>query len=1039
VADQPTDKGTPQSVGTLATVAVGDPGTLETLAAHNASDSGMLDTLAASNVGDSGTLDTLTASAPVAGGKDPVLGTRMGRYVLLGELGRGGMGVVYSAFDPELDRKVALKVLRPGSSSDATEAAARLQREGRAIAKLAHPNVVAVFDVGAEGGNVFVAMELVDGGSLDRWIAAESRDWREVVDVFLQAGEGLAAAHAAGMIHRDFKPANVLIGTDGRARVTDFGLARPTQRTGDTTKMPKRSGSDVELTQTGAMVGTPAYMPPEQFDAEPLDARSDQFSFAVSLYEGLYGERPYAGSTIGEIYDAITSGQIPSAPARSMVPTWLRNVLLRALAAKPDRRYPTLTAMLAELRRDPSSRRRLVAGIGAATALLGAGIFTVATHRAADPCAHAGDQIDAVGGAGRGNSIRAKLLATNRPYAASTADTVIERFGAYASRWRLERRETCAATRRRGERSETLLDRRMICLDRLLGELGARVNALDGTGEAPIDKAVELTLRLPSLDACADEKALLAAIPPPTDPIVRARSAELDRRVSRAATLDDLGKYDEGAALAKAVIAEAATLENPAVLARAQCAAGTLAIRLAGFAAAETYLLDCAKSAARAHDDALAANAWIGLLGVVGFHQSQFKEGLRFAGVAEAALLRAGNPSDVRAKLQFTHGLVLDVSGQWDAAYPLTEQAYKTWSEAGPAHNEANALNALNSLGGIRQQQGRYKDAQAIFERGVAERERLLGREHPMVVSTLQNLALTYSSLGDRERALATFDDALARAEKALGPEHPDVARILTNRASTREGMGQHEQGLADERRALAIREKVHGPDDPEVALTLGNMAATLGDLGRFDEALVAFARARAIDEKAFGADSRQVAYNDVGVARVYYRMQDLPKALAAFQRALAIEEKAVGADHASLASTLSSIGIIVLDLGQLDAAEKHLGRALAIREKTLGPDHPDLGYDLGALAGVLMKRGKAADAIPVAERALELRTAGKVDPGLITEATYFVGEAMWLAGKDRARAMKLITEARAGYVKAGEGWAEGVKEVDRFLKTKRP
>lgn len=579
----------------------------------------------------------------------------------------------------------------------------------------------------------------------------------------------------------------------------------------------------------------------------------------------------------------------------------------------------------------------------------------------------------------------------------------------------------------------------MICLDRLLGEFRERVDALDSGGEAPIDKAMDVTMRLPSLDTCSDEQALLAAVPPPTDPLIRTRSADLDARISRATVLNDLGRYEEGAALAKVAIVEARTLDNVAVLARALCATADLEIRIAEHASAERDFLACAQTASRAHDDGLAAAAWIGLVGVVGYHGSQFKEALRYVGVAEAALVRAGDPPSMRAKLAFTHGLVVDASGQWDAAYPLYDAAYKTWSAPGPAHSEDRALNALNSLGGIRQQQRKYKEAQEIFARTLAERERLLGREHPMVVSTLQNLALTYDSLGDNERALAIFDDAVARTEIALGPDHPGMALVLTNRAGTKKAMGKRDDALADERRAVAIREKALGRDHPEVALTLSNMAGTLGDLGKYDEALAAFARARAIDEKAFGADSPKVAYNHQGVARVHYAMQDMPKALAAFHRALAIREKAYGADDARLAATLSSIGIIELDLGQLDAAETHLSRALAMHEKSLGPDHAELGYDLAALAGVLMKRGKAAEAIPLAERAKAVRIKGKVDPGLIVEATYFIGQAMWLAGKDRARAEKLIREARAGYVKAGAGWEQGVIEVDRFLRTKRP
>jgi serine/threonine protein kinase len=347
----------------------------------------------------------------------------IGRYRVKGMLGLGGMGVVYAAYDPELDRDVAVKLLLPGRFRESAAAASeRLRREARITAKLAHPHVVTIYDVGRHEGHLYIAMELVDGPSLLEWMERVARPWREVTRMFFGAGLGLAAAHDAGLIHRDFKPANVLVG-DRRARVVDFGLARvgtlertpPVDEGADilaTTpdgpggaklreamsspvarpRSPADSGvadvseaadtlvtgrvadvvstgggldqSLVGVTQksvTGAtiggqslsssdvFVGTPAYMAPELFTGGGADARTDQFAFCVSLYEGLYGERPFAGDTASKIADNVLAHRVREPPERVRVPGWMRTIVLRGLAVDPDERHPSVKSMLASI------------------------------------------------------------------------------------------------------------------------------------------------------------------------------------------------------------------------------------------------------------------------------------------------------------------------------------------------------------------------------------------------------------------------------------------------------------------------------------------------------------------------------------------------------------------------------------------------------------------------------------------------------------------------------------------------------------------
>jgi serine/threonine protein kinase len=290
-------------------------------------------------------------------------GRVLGRYTLTDRLGAGAMGVVYRADDFGLGRHVALKLLhRPDDAL--TD---RLVREARAMAQVNHPNVVAVYDVGVADGTTYIAMELVTGTSLRFW-QQQAHTVAEIVAAYITAGRGLAAAHAAGIVHRDFKPDNCLVGSDGRIRVTDFGLA--SARAGDGPRP-----DDLELTASGSVIGTPAYMAPEQFVGGNIDPRTDQFNFCVALYEALYGARPFAGKSFDDLGDSVSAGQVRAAPAGSRVSGALRAIVLRGLSVRPGGRYPTMDHLLAELGRDRARPWRRTATVCAALAVvLGLGL-----------------------------------------------------------------------------------------------------------------------------------------------------------------------------------------------------------------------------------------------------------------------------------------------------------------------------------------------------------------------------------------------------------------------------------------------------------------------------------------------------------------------------------------------------------------------------------------------------------------------------------------------------------------------------------------
>ena len=338
-------------------------------------------------------------------------GAQVDRYFIIGRLGAGGMGEVFSAYDPELDRRVALKLVRFDANEDAANARGRLLREAQALAKLSHPNVVAVYDAGTHGDRVFIAMEHVEGRTFRDWLrSAEQRrtpdTWREALGLMLQAGAGLAAAHAQGMVHRDFKPANVMVSDDGRVRVLDFGLARrfgesepsdearPLLRSDPIESLDSlnssRSSLALQLTQTGMVMGTPAYMAPEQFFGGRVDSRTDQFSFCVVLYRGLFGVRPFPGESFADLGRSVARGEMREMPKSARIPRAIHNALRRGLSPGREQRYPSMDELLADLERSIGQARRRLLGAAGATAVVvalgGAALLGSTAREAATPC-----------------------------------------------------------------------------------------------------------------------------------------------------------------------------------------------------------------------------------------------------------------------------------------------------------------------------------------------------------------------------------------------------------------------------------------------------------------------------------------------------------------------------------------------------------------------------------------------------------------------------------------------------------------------------
>ncbi|MEM7154048.1 MAG: protein kinase [Myxococcota bacterium] len=447
----------------------------------------------------------------------------IGRYTVLDTLGEGGMGTVLRGFDPELDRQVALKVLQ---SQISHREAARLRREAQAMARLSHPNVVQVYEVGESNGRIFVAMELVAGQTLREWMK-EGHGWRECVALFISLGEGLAAAHEGGLVHRDFKPGNALIDTKGRPRVLDFGLARQTDGYDDYEDDPSLSSvrnalvttgeavlADTPLTKTGAVVGTPAYMSPEQYHGDTVDTRSDQFSFCVTMYEALYGERPFAGSELENIMEAVRLGELtPVAKGRS-VPRALRKILVRGMALDPNDRWPSIDALLSELRAMVASRWRAWAVAGLASVLLATGGALAAAAYLGDDgisCDGLERELQGVWDPQRKQGVEAAFTATQAEGAAQTWAEVEAGLDDYTRRWVAVRTDACRAA----ARPEQALDAVVAdaeCLEDQRLALRETVDALTDIDADGVSAAASRVSRLATPGDCRGGDDALASV-----------------------------------------------------------------------------------------------------------------------------------------------------------------------------------------------------------------------------------------------------------------------------------------------------------------------------------------------------------------------------------------------------------------------------------------------------------------------------------------------------------------------------------------------
>jgi tetratricopeptide (TPR) repeat protein/predicted Ser/Thr protein kinase len=740
---------------------------------------------------------------------------RIGRFTVLRRLGEGGMGIVSLAYDEELDRKLALKVIRQGFC-DQPEHRRRFIREAQSLARLSHPNVVTIYEVGEYLGRPYLAMEFVDGCDLRTWRRQAKRSTKEVLRVFLDAGRGLAAAHAAGLVHRDFKPANILVGVDGRARVLDFGISRAADNVVDlahaATTSPEGPQSGDTLTVVGTLMGTPAYMSPEQLLGHPLDFRSDQYAFAVALYETLVGARPFAGKTPA---DRLREGFTFTCPPDTRLSRPLQRALQRALAEAPEQRFGAMDELLAAITADPWRRwRRLGAtlALAATTAGLGYGLS------GPEPCTGATLQLTGVWDP----DTRAALRTALHPEGSSAAgiDRLEERLDDYTTQWASTHREACMA-HHRGDSSAEAHDLRIGCLGQALQGLGALVEVLRTRGPGDLDSALVDANNLPELRACLDLSALSRG-PPPPPPEIAAEVEALRGQLARAQLTVQRADAEAALATVRPIEHRARALAYRPLVASALHTLARLESDLADYKSAARDLEAALWVTTSLDDPARTAQIMGSLIYLLGDRLDDDAAASRWRPHADALAERLGPDAPGTASLAWARGTTALHHGRIDEAVAELRRSVAI-SEAlhGPDHlNVATYLgNLAAALGTARQ----YDEAKQAFERALVILERAYGTDHIAVITALGNLANVHTMRHETPQALALSEDALLRARRSRGDDHPQVATLLQNLARVRRDAGQPALARSDLLRAREIQNHRLGPHR-ELSWTLSEL-----------------------------------------------------------------------------------------------------------------------------------------------------------------------------------------------------------------------
>jgi tetratricopeptide (TPR) repeat protein len=910
-------------------------------------------------------------------------GTAVGRFLVLATVGRGATGVVVSAWDGELGRKVAIKFLAAGVGDQR----ARLRNEAQALARLAHPNVIKIHDVGEHDGRVYMVMEYVEGDTL----VGHATPWH-AIGIWIAAARGLAAAHAAGIVHGDFKPANVLLGADGRPRVSDFGHAAIDAVPIDAT--PERGTpitGEIGTTRSGVLVGTPAYMAPEVFEGAPADARSDQFSFCVALYEALWRVRPFEGRDVPSLAAAVTSGDLRTPPAFPVVPLRIRLAVLRGLATSPAKRFPDMNALIAALEWDPWKWPFRIAPAVVLVAIPASVIaFTGGDDVGErDYCEHIGERADARWNEERAQAIEGAFTATSAAFAADEFARARALVDEHATSLRAAEQTTCELSRS-GALAPEVIGARQLCLHLAHEQLASLIDLYERADVSVVEHASDAARRLPPVEACLAEGWGPRRSGAPGDEIY-ALGADIARARASADAWHDASALE----IANLAVARAIELDAPWLEAESHAIAARVLERDGDHTAAMPRF-DAAFSAALAsdHHDVAVVSA-LGLASLLA-ERGDHEDALRWVEHAEAALGRTGAK---RSSLQSA---------------------------------------VLNTRGSIAYHHGDFAAAKAAFTE-------LLGRDVDRgergadgVGSTLLNIGLCDANLGDPVAGLASLRESLAVEMEDHGDSHPALIRPLNAICHVEIDRGDTDAAIAACQRALDVSRADRPGAHPRLShlwTNLGSAYFHAGDPERAEQqhlaALDNAMRTQPDDDLLIATVANNLGVVNDNLERVteaakYYGI--------AHERIL----RAFGPSHPSTAMVATNLAMVKVKQGDLDGAEALLTDSIVQMSARLGSDHPDLALAHAELGRIATKRGDHETAVAKLRRAYELRNPHGGDDIELADTAFGLAIALAELHGRTPEAERYATQARALYVGAGGQWADRAQMVDEWrAKTK--
>lgn len=914
-----------------------------------------------------------------------VTGPAFGRFELREQIGAGGMGRVYRAWDPQLEREVAVKLINTTRLGAGTRE--RALREAKALAKISHPNVVAVFESGLVEARVWIAMEYVAGTTLRAWQQQRPAPQRQaILRHWVDVGRGLAAVHDAGLVHRDVKPSNVLIAEDGRARLIDFGLVRdPRQPEAESIDQSETSGSEAGGATVG-FVGTYAYAAPEQIEGVAVTAAADQYSLCAGIWESLCGVRPTPPKERG------AEGLVPPPGAR--LPNTLRRILGRGLAAEPGDRHAELGVLLDELEAviaGPTRRTGLLLAAGALGAVVaGLAIFSI-SEDPVDPCVGDPDALHGTWDEERRTGVRARFSASELPFASVTAKTTEEELDAWAEDWHSARRSACIATRIEGTQSDTGLDLREACLE---GQRRSFAVALDtllaGQPDTFVARAPAFVDTLPELEACVDPRRLAEVEPlPRAGPRREAILAGFDT-LARARALAATGERERARASLGELLELSEDLAHAPLSLEARAFSGQLDLLRGRVDAGLRPLVAVAREAEARHLDELAARL-----------QSE---------AAEAAAGRWSKPELER----------------W-----LLAEARASVARLERDH-EPLAPRLMIAEGQLATGAGEFEQALAHFKNA-----RTLAAEvgNDEIAQDTSYVAAALGRLGRLDEARAALDSGRAAALERWGPGAPKVAQYDYDLAVHALQAGAFEDAAVYFDRAEAIYRVALGADSFPAARVAYARVKLLMFAGKLDEGLEILDRVEPLYVQELGAQDVELAnlHEARGVLR--YFKGDIAGSLEPYTTALTIIEATVGPASNSAARLHSDIGESQLALGDVDAAIEHFGRALAIRARELPEGHPSLALPLKGRGQAWLASGRAELAIDDLERALELQLTVEAEPLEIADLRFSLARALAKARDDaesNERARSLAIQARAEF--AERSLDDRVEAIDAWL-----